>query len=357
MKTVESAAFFWPQRAALVLALALLACAKSPTAPPPQPMVSGPQASPVPPAIPNSAPVVTVGFEGASVCAPEGSRACSLTVVAQATDPDGDALTYAWSGCATGTAQRAVCTVTRDGVVVATVEVRDDHDHLVSASATGEGRGNSPPIVTVAFQGASTCAPQIGKPCTLEVVAQASDPDGDSLRYAWSGCASGTSAHATCLVQRPGTAVASVEVSDDHGHVVRSESPGTGGGTNRPPGLQIGYVTLLPNSNSFDLLGNVIDPDEGFLCGRQYCSTISASGACRGHYLDCTCLGGLEAEVTRTAPTGMCTVTFVLKDSWGQEGTPTFTFDVSTGRPVPGSSLEAAPGTSSPGTSSRREKP
>jgi hypothetical protein len=195
--------------------------------------------------------------------------------------------------------------------------------------------------VTVAFQGASTCAPQVGRPCTLDVVAQASDPDGDPVRYTWSGCASGTGDRAVCTVQRPGTVVASVEVSDDRGHVVRADLAGAGGGTNRPPGVQIGYVTLLPNTSTFNILGNVIDPDEGFLCGRQYCGTHTATGACRRAPLfECTCLGGLEAEVVRTATTGTCTVTFTVIDSWGEAGTPSFSFDVSTGKPTMTSSVQ-----------------
>jgi len=83
----------------------------------------------------------------------------------------------------------------------------------------------------------------------------------------------------------------------------------------------------------FELLGNISDPDEGLLCGRQYCERVTAAGACGAPaFLDCTCLAGLEAQVHRTATTGLCTVTFSLKDSWGQIGTPSFTFDVANAR-------------------------
>ena len=105
-------------------------------------------------------------------------------------------------------------------------------------------------------------------------------------------------------------------------------------GLNRPPDVQIGYVVLLPSGNAIDLLGNVWDPDEeGETCGRQYCVSAKAEGACRSAFLQCTCLAGLEAEVTRTAPSGICTVTFTLKDSWGQIGTPVYSFDVANARP------------------------
>ncbi len=172
----------------------------------------------------------------------------------------------------------------------------------------------------------------MGRACTLNVLAQASDPDGDALYYIWSGCATGTSAHAVCTVERPGPVVASVEVNDDHGHTVHGETTGEGAGVNHPPGLQIGYISVL--RDEIELLGNVIDPDEGFVCGRQYCDSLAATGACRPVAgPDCTCMGGLVADVSPTAASGMCTVVFTIKDSWGQVGTPSVTFDVANPKP------------------------
>ena len=61
---------------------------------------------------------------------------------------------------------------------------------------------NRPPTVSVAVS-ASTCHP-VSKtsPCSVTCTATASDPDGDTLNYAWSGCASGTAAAATCTVSK-----------------------------------------------------------------------------------------------------------------------------------------------------------
>ena len=213
---------------------------------------------------------------------------------------------------------------------------------LVLAFAACERSPTSPaqngtPAVTVAFQGASTCTPQPATPCTLEVVAQATDPDGDPLRYGWSGCATGTSPRATCVVGRPGAVVALVEVNDDHGHAVTAYVSGEG--TNHPPGVQIGAFWVSPDGGSVEAYGNVNDPDEGFLCGRQYCVSAAASGACGSATLECTCLAGLEARVLRTAASGTCALTFSLRDSWGELGTPSITFDVANPRVlgVPGS--------------------
>jgi hypothetical protein len=123
---------------------------------------------------------------------------------------------------------------------------------------------------------------------------------------------------------------ASVEVSDNHDHTTRAGVVGYG--TNFPPGVQIGYVTLFP-SGTIELLGNVMDPEEGLLCGRTYCASASTSGACTLARFECTCLAGLEVDVVRTAPTGACTITFSLKDSWGQTGTPSVSIDVSNPKP------------------------
>jgi hypothetical protein len=217
---------------------------------------------------------------------------------------------------------------------VATVEVNDGHDHVVNGSASGEGTLyvpalNSPPAVTISFPNGSTCTPQKGAPCSLLVVAEGSDADDDPLRYSWSGCAGGTGPRADCIISSPGPVVATV-AADDGQHVVKASATATGAGTNSPPRLQVGYITRLPASTTINVLGNVIDPDDGFLCGAQYCRGMTSSGACRGNYLDCTCLGGLETEVIPTATAGSCTLTFSLVDGWGAVGTPTITIDIAT---------------------------
>lgn len=287
-------------------------------------------ATPTAPVVPvqNLAPTVTVVFQGPAACRPQATEPCALEVVAQAVDPEADPLTYEWSGCASGTLARATCVVDRPGPVTASVIVSDGHDHRVGAAITGEGLPleNRPPSVAADFERTASCAPAPGRPCTLDLLAVASDPDGDPLVFEWSGCARGSSPRATCEVSRPGPAYAALRVSDDHGHVVSRELVGTGEGSNSPPGVQIGYVTAFPGS--FELLGNVMDPDDGFLCGAQYCVAASGSGACSGGSLQCSCLAGLEANVLRNGTSGMCTVTFTLKDKWGEVGTPTYSFAV-----------------------------
>jgi hypothetical protein len=180
---------------------------------------------------------------------------------------------------------------------------------------------NAAPTVTVAFLQPPACTPLPDKPCTLAVKADASDADGDPLTFVWSGCATGASSQATCTVDRPGPVVATVDVSDGHGHTVRGTAAGEG--TNQPPIVQIGAFIPIGDAGA-ELFFSVFDPDEGYLCGWQYCESATASGACKPTVaLDCSCRAGLEAEVWWTASSGTCTVTFRVKDSWGLVGTTT----------------------------------
>jgi hypothetical protein len=113
--------------------------------------------------------------------------------------------------------------------------------------------------------------------------------------------------------------------------VVRVSAAVSGGDANRPPDVQIGYIVIpLLAPGEIDVLGNVIDPDDGFLCGREYCGGVTSSGACGAAHLECTCLAGLEARILKTAAFGTCSLTFEVRDGWGAVGRPTITFDVST---------------------------
>jgi hypothetical protein len=89
----------------------------------------------------NRAPTVRV--TGPRACHP----ACTLSLEAHAEDPDGDPITYAWSGCASGTASTGQCALSAPGQFTAEVTVQDNRggSSRLSVGVTGT---NAAPIVT-----------------------------------------------------------------------------------------------------------------------------------------------------------------------------------------------------------------
>jgi hypothetical protein len=105
-----------------------------------------PTPEPAPPSpLPNHRPTVTVTGDGK--CYP---RPCQITFKADGQDPDGDALEYKWSGCASGRQRTAVCQVDGLGDFQATVRVTDGRGG--ETTGTGTARGvNNPPRVDFGF--------------------------------------------------------------------------------------------------------------------------------------------------------------------------------------------------------------
>lgn len=113
------------------------------------------------------------GAVGTGSCHPP----CTVTIAAIAVDPDGDPMTYEWSGCASGTDSTARCRLVAPGSVTASVAVSDGHGGVTTDSVTAVGT-NAPPSV----RGGQTVR---GPQAALRV--SSSDPDGDGLECGWSG--------------------------------------------------------------------------------------------------------------------------------------------------------------------------
>jgi hypothetical protein len=164
----------------------------------------------------NKAPTIT----SLNPSANSVGRGESCTISCVASDPDGDAITYSWSataGSISGTGSSVTWTAPGTiGNYSITVSVSDGKAAAVSESCNIQV-ANSAPIITALNASETELAPSAS--CTIGCVA--SDPDGDSLSYAWSasgGSISGTGAAVNWTAPASeGTYTISVTVSDGQG--------------------------------------------------------------------------------------------------------------------------------------------
>lgn len=103
---------------------------------------------------------------------------CALNFLAHASDADGDALRYSWSGCVDDSnAARGTCHIATPGRFSATVLVTDARGATAVATASGEGTNRAPLVAGGGTLHAAEARLNIHE----------SDPDGDPLRCAWNG--------------------------------------------------------------------------------------------------------------------------------------------------------------------------
>ncbi len=152
----------------------------------------------------------------------------AATLNCTATDPDGDTLSYSWSGGGTFASSGLATTDWQSataGEFVLTCTVNDGHGHSVSATETVVVTApvvvitNQPPVIS-----SLTATPTsliAGEDTTLSCIA--TDPEGDTLSYTWSGSgmfANATQAQTTWSHTSGGTVSLMCTVDDGQGNQV-----------------------------------------------------------------------------------------------------------------------------------------
>ncbi len=133
---------------------------------------------------PNRPPVASCSADKTSVYAESGD---SAVVRVQASDPDGDPLTYTWTATGgsierTGTEVRWNSAGTAPGVYTVTVRVDDGRGGTASCGVDirVEPRPNRPPVISCSADRTSVL---LGE--RVNITAVASDPDNAPLTYSW----------------------------------------------------------------------------------------------------------------------------------------------------------------------------
>jgi PKD repeat protein len=115
-----------------------------------------------------------------------GKAPLDVLLTAEGSDPDDDAITYAWDfgdGSTVAKGRRARHTYTRTGTFTATVTVTDEAGATATdtvAIVVGDPAANQAPTVMAAADPAGGTAP-----LTVSLTAAGSDPDGDAMSYTW----------------------------------------------------------------------------------------------------------------------------------------------------------------------------
>jgi hypothetical protein len=236
----------------------------------------------------------------------------SCTVTCTASDPEGTALTYAWSvtaGAITGTTSSVSWTAPEtEGTCTITVTVSDEGGKTDTRSCDILV-ANAPPVIASLTPSATTVG--AGSSCT--VTCTASDPEGDALTYTWTctaGAITGTGNSVSWTAPATeGTYTISVTVSDGKGGTA-SESCDILVANTSPviSSLTPSSTSVLP-SGSCTVTCTASDPD-----GDTLTYAWTATGGA---------ISGIGSAITWIAPTTEGTYTINVTVSDGKGGTDT----------------------------------
>ena len=161
--------------------------------------------------------------------------------------------------------------------------------------------GGTPPSITLSAARVS-CHPTPSTPCSIALVATASDPSGGAVSVSWGGCAAGSSGlSATCVVRALGSVTADVTATNTAGLTASQSVSLTG--TNSAPTVTVSGGASCQASCSSPVSAAASDADGDPVPG----SAITWSGCASGT--------GTSSECSMPS-SGTYTATATVSDDW-----------------------------------------
>jgi hypothetical protein len=129
------------------------------------------------PAQPSPGTLLVTLAPSALACSPSASAPCTVYVEAVVQNASGE-VSYAWSGCGSGTTRSTTCSVEQPGQqLTVAVDVTDGAGRTVRASGTATGNANLPPNVTITDSVLWESWNATAGGGSFEVVARINDPE------------------------------------------------------------------------------------------------------------------------------------------------------------------------------------
>jgi hypothetical protein len=260
----------------------------------------------------------------------------SCQIACNASDRDGDELSYNWSASGGGiTGEGAAVNWTAPysaGSYNVTVTVTDGRGGEVTDYVTIEVRANEPPAINSLIANADWTTPS----GSLQVTCDASDPDGDNLSYEWTtdgGDISGTGAAVNWTApQETGAYNVTVVVKDGYsGEDTRVKTLSV---TLSPPPT-IEKLVVTPNGNTFLREPTKPGCDCDVWTNKEYDIKCVASNTSGELVYDWSCkagnISGEGSMITWTAPNErsvVVTVTVIVSDVDGNSVAKSIVFHV-----------------------------